>query len=233
MLPICSKGEKCTNFKFKHRSLYNHPLRMKECIYPDCKLLHDTNHTQLYHHTKQLKKLSEEEEYLLTTKIRKNCPKFDQCEDYSHIHRSKCTHPIRKKFCIYYDCKLSHDKNHMLEYNHEYIYTNVQISKKNYQYNCNHLIFGINDIWNTIHSFLFEDFNSINNLLCTSKLFKKYIKTKNKSLIFINNFNFDEKGEILYEYVAKCNSCDDVRDCALSEFDYRNYDDCDLLLVYL
>ena len=147
MLPCCIKGDVCTNFKFSHCSKFKHEFRIKECSYPKCKLLHDAYHTKLYTHIKQYKKLSDEERYLLASTVRKNCPKWIHCDDYSHEHCSKHNHPYRKKFCVYYDCKLSHDENHMLKYNHEYIYANVQISKSNYNYNLNHSIFGLNDIW--------------------------------------------------------------------------------------
>ena len=203
MLSTCSKGEKCSNFKFKHISNFIHPLRLRECNFLDCKLLHDANHTKLFNHTEQNKKLSNQEQYSLSCVIKRKCPKWNSCEDYSYEHCLKYNHKIRKKFCTYYDCKLAHDTNHMLKYYHEYIYGHIQISKKNYNYNLTHPIFGISDIWNTIHSFLFEDFNTINALLQTSKMVKKYIKLENNKLTYINHYNFNEKGEIIYDYVKK------------------------------
>jgi len=211
MLPVCQKWEKCSNFKFNHCSASLHPLRIKECNNEYCQRLNDLSHTQLFNHTKQYEKICDGEQYFLSHLIQKKCPKWNQCEDYGYDHCTIFDHPIRKKFCVYYNCKLSHDINHMLEYYHGNIYGHVQISKNNYNYNLTHPIFGSSDIWSMIHSFLFddEDYGTINALLYTSKLFREYIKINNDPLDIRPYVNYCEivNNQITYKTKNYCIYC--------------------------
>lgn len=99
------------------------------------------------------------------------CYYYDKCKNHTFLHCSRFLHPIRKKKCKYFPCKLLHDPTHLLNFIHEKQYD--IIANNNLLYNKNH-IFNIIEIWYVIHTHIRKmpiHINIINNLLATSKIF--------------------------------------------------------------